>query len=262
MHGILSRVFEAKCRVYSYGASGAPLSQYLAYAEYVQKEFKAARMIFIIVGNDFDESLAKNQGRHAFHYFSGNPNDSPEKIELQLIEYQPKKTGIGLRESALYRYFSLNLGIKQFLKERKRYSTEIEKIIYTGNTLASANNERLTDSKFVVETFLQQLPMRTGLSPSDILFILDGIRPHLYSDRDIEEAKGSYFSLMREFFMYYVGSRGHEVIHMQPVSMAHYKQNGVKFEFNNDGHWNKLGHQVVAKSIQQSTLMSTLNCLQ
>ncbi len=260
MHGILSSLYRPKCGVYSFGASGAPLSQYLAYAEYAQKEFRPSRFVFIIVGNDFDESLVKYRGRHAFHYFSETSNDLSKKIELKLIDYQPQKTAIALRESALYRYLSLNLGIKQLLKIRKRYSTEAQKRMYAGNALALVEDERMNDSHFVVKTFFKQLPMRTGLSPKDILFILDGIRPHLYSNRELKAANGSYFSLMRKFFMKYAGSKGYEVIDMQPIFMANYQQNGMRFEFPNDGHWNELGHQVVADSIHRSTAISRSSC--
>ena len=132
--------------------------------------------------------------------------------------------------------------------------------MFAGNTFAVAEEERVNDPKFVVETFFNQLPMRTGLLPKNILFIIDGIHPHLYSEQDLQKAKGSYFFLMRDFFMNYADLKGYEVIDMQPIFIAHYEQNGVKFEFKNDGHWNELGHRIVARSINTSILISHLGC--
>jgi hypothetical protein len=43
-------------RVYSMGLSGAPLSQYLVFAEYSNITFRPKSMAFIIIANDFDES--------------------------------------------------------------------------------------------------------------------------------------------------------------------------------------------------------------
>lgn len=59
MHGILSQETIGKGRVYSFGSSGSPLSTYLAYANYATKGFNANALAFIIIGNDFDESLTK-----------------------------------------------------------------------------------------------------------------------------------------------------------------------------------------------------------
>ena len=56
MHGRLPELLDAQARVYSFGASGAPLSTYLAYAEYARNTFAPEAMVFVIVGNDFDES--------------------------------------------------------------------------------------------------------------------------------------------------------------------------------------------------------------
>lgn len=43
----------------SFGTSGSTLSSYLAYAGYASKVFHPNAMAFIIIGNDFDESLLK-----------------------------------------------------------------------------------------------------------------------------------------------------------------------------------------------------------
>lgn len=45
------------CDVYSFGLSGAPLSQYLHMSRYAVKHFDPDIMIFNIVTNDFDESI-------------------------------------------------------------------------------------------------------------------------------------------------------------------------------------------------------------
>ena len=59
MHGLLASRFDGKGRIYGLGYSGAPLSQYLAFADFARNEFKPDAMAFVIIGNDFDESLLK-----------------------------------------------------------------------------------------------------------------------------------------------------------------------------------------------------------
>jgi len=71
IHGILSRDSVGRGRVYSFGTSGSPLSTYLVYADYAVNVFHATELVFIVVGNDFDESLLKYKNAPGFHYFSG-----------------------------------------------------------------------------------------------------------------------------------------------------------------------------------------------
>jgi hypothetical protein len=52
--------------VYSLGISGAPLSQYLNMARYVNEIFKPAVLVINVVHNDFDESLAPLARKAAF----------------------------------------------------------------------------------------------------------------------------------------------------------------------------------------------------
>ena len=49
---------------------------------------------------------------------------------------------------------------------------------------------------------------------------------------------------------------GYEYVDMDPIFHQHYARNRKKFEFKFDGHWNTLGHQVVASSIMETDLWS------
>jgi hypothetical protein len=58
MHGRLAKSMEGHLRVYSFAASGAPLSQYVTWARHAAKDYGATALVINVVGNDFDESLA------------------------------------------------------------------------------------------------------------------------------------------------------------------------------------------------------------
>ena len=47
--------------------------------------------------------------------------------------------------------------------------------------------------------------------------------------------------------------RGHEVLDLQAAFSRDYEANAEKFEFPVDGHWNALGHYLVASQISRST---------
>ena len=58
LQGRLAAALAGKFRVYSFAASGAPLSQYLVFAGHAVREYGAGAAVINVVGNDFDESLA------------------------------------------------------------------------------------------------------------------------------------------------------------------------------------------------------------
>ena len=63
LYGRLARTLRGRLRVYSFGASGAPLSQYLIWAGHAVREYGARAVVINVVGNDFDESYIVVQQR-------------------------------------------------------------------------------------------------------------------------------------------------------------------------------------------------------
>ena len=57
MHGILANV--SSSNIFSLGFSGAPLSTYLAYAKFAEKQLNPGTYCFVIISNDFVESFSK-----------------------------------------------------------------------------------------------------------------------------------------------------------------------------------------------------------
>ena len=73
-------------RVYSFAASGAGLSQYLIWAKYAKEKYKSNYFIFVIIANDFSESLQKYESSPGFHRFVLNENNN---WDFKLTEYKP-----------------------------------------------------------------------------------------------------------------------------------------------------------------------------
>jgi len=102
----------------------------------------------------------------------------------------------------------------------------------------------------------------SGLNPSRIVFVVDGNRPAIYEPEILASLEGSYFEVMRHYFMTSAARAGFEVIDMQQELTNHYKRHGQRFEFPNDSHWNSVGHEVFANAVQRSKVyrfVSTAN---
>ena len=163
--------------MYSFAASGAPLSQYLAWAQHAADAYRAQGSIFLIVGNDFDESLASVKQGPGFHHFFA----ADDELELRLVPYEPNPLREVVYNTALGRYLvfhlqALSLPDRIAFAWRQTSDSEPVERRYAGNTAYGASEERLVASKRAVDAFLDEWPKRTAWQVDRVLFILDGIR--------------------------------------------------------------------------------------
>lgn len=248
LQGRLAELYKGKGKVYSFGISGSQLAQYVAMAEYVWREFHPQGLVFVIIGNDFDESLV--QVRSGLHLFKRHSQD--QSLSLIRTDYQPTALETILKHSAVVRYLWSTVGVGG-LTRLPQWFTRSE-VLYVGNTSRDASLERVRDSRLVVDSFFSELSRRVELEPARIQFVVDGMRPQLYSPEDLLKAQGSYFDLIRQYFIETAILKGYEVIDLQSPFIARHDKDGARFEFPTDGHWNGLGHQVAADAVSASNL--------
>ncbi|MGE4290663.1 MAG: hypothetical protein AB7E32_00510 [Desulfovibrio sp.] len=235
-------------RVYSFAASGAPLSQYLAYARYASAEFHATRLLFVIVGNDFDESLTRYANMPGFHYFQ----EDTSGLKFVRQDYAPSWATRLARHSRLALYLLTNARVQEIPDRVRKLFSSSKETHYVGQTVAEADSERLRLSRLAVDEFLRRLPLETGLPPERMLFVMDGVRPQLYDSGYDPQADQSYFAQMRRGFMARARAKGFGVLDMQPLFQKAHAEKNTRFEFERDAHWNGLGHQQAAEAVLQS----------
>ena len=203
--------------------------------------------MFTIVANDFDESLLKYKSAPRFHYFK----EKGGTYELTRVDYQIGALKKIFRKSAFARYLMLNLQVRRL---RNPLSSEAKdpSLQYVGNVPLDVSDERLGDSESAIDEFFHQLPARSGLGTDSILFVVDGMRPNLYSEAGLDYAQDSFHSQMRSYFIMVAERLGYEVRDMQPIFIKRNRDDGSIFEFQQDAHWNQLGHSLVASEIAKS----------
>jgi hypothetical protein len=249
---ILAKSVGQKGRVYTFGASGSTLSQYLAYAQYARDTFHPACLTIVIVSNDFDESFWKYRNEPGYHYFEER---SDGELGVTRIDREVNPLRRMLGASSLVKYVVVNLEAPRVWEHLKEFSQShsITNQPYVGNVLANVDRTRVFDSQRAVDAFLRLLPSMAGLEPSKILLGIDGNRREIY-DNHLESAKGSYFDVMRRYLMLSAKAKGYETIDMQQEFIDHYERHGQRFEFPTDGHWNGVAHAVLARAIQHSSV--------
>ncbi len=257
LQGRLAAILAPKFRVYSFAGSGAPLSQYLAWAGYAVKEYGARAVVINVVGNDFDESLTAYRLGPGFWQYAPDENGV---LRLRLNEHRAGTLISIARHSALARYFIINLGIQnklfaiRWLGEMIFGKSANAQPRYAGNTDASVEGKRVADSYAAIDAALRDIPERVGLPPDRVLFTLDGFR---YADA-AQTGQGTYFDLMRRAFIEKATAKGYEVLDLDTRFIPRHARTGESFEFYDDNHWNAAGHEVAFQAAMESKLLARL----
>ena len=236
-------------RVYSFGASGAPLSQYLAWAEFAREKFQPAMLAFVVVGNDFDGCFYETNRIRGFHYFEERADGT---LELNRVDFHRSWMRDVARASALIRYVIGKLGLVG-RHPRPAAGEEAPRRSYVGNVRAQYDEAMVELSGRVIDVFLRMLPEKSGLPPHRTVILIDGIRPLLYEGPEVlAEAENAYFARMRRELLAKARSRGYEVIDLQPRFLERHQATGLRFEFERDNHWSGAGHEVAAEAVAGS----------
>jgi hypothetical protein len=251
---MLNTSFQGTRRFYAFAASGAQLSSYIAYAKYSKKEFRPDHYVFLLVGNDFDESLFSYGTLAGYHYFVEDPAGG---FTLKRVDYEVGLLQKVLRKSALFMYLNANLQVGPRLRivwTRMKDTVSGRKPEYVGQTNARVDSRRETESKRAVDAFFEMLKDSCGVPRKNILIAIDGMRPPLYDAGELIKADASYFSHMRQYVLFRARELGHPVIDMQPVFEQDYTGNKLFFEYpqRSDGHWNERAHELFARKIIDS----------
>ena len=241
-------------RAYAFAQSGAPLSQYVAYANYACTHYHPDRMVVTTVGNDYDESVVTHRKRNGFFHLYPRPDGA---FDYKLTSLGPPSLAERvLRRSALALYLMRNVGVSALLDRfgfDPAHAAVAEPSPAVGNTPSDANPARVKEGEAVIAWFVSVLSRAACLEPKNIVLVVDAMRPEIYDgDEALAVARVAYFSRMRETLMAAAKEHGYVVVNMEPHFRAAYARDGRRFEFINDWHWSAHGHDVVAAAVREA----------
>jgi len=249
LQGRLAADVAGRGRVYSFAASGAPLSQYLVWAEFARERYAPSALVVSVVGNDFDESMARYSLYPGLHHFAPAADGA---LELARVDFRPSRLGPLVYSSALGRYLLLNLKARTLVGRMFSGAAELQDTWFVGNTPGAYTPERLRAGQQAVDAFLERLPAASGLAPERILIAVDGMRPELYDPPQLGRAETSFFGVMRRYLLERAGALGFEALDLQPPMIERFARERERFEFPTDYHWNGAGHGAVAGAVRDS----------
>jgi hypothetical protein len=261
----LRRGLDGRARVYGFGFSGSPLSQYLAVARGIRDVYKPDMMVFNIVSNDFDESFTAYRNIPRFHYFI--KDDSGHWYPQLIGTYQNSWIKEFVSHSALVRYVYFHLNISDTINDllfkwrslklsmttddiQEKMNVPAKELLVVDNISADMSPERVSLSREGIDAFLTLLPEMTGLPAVQIILMIDGQRYDIYSGAGGNE---EFFGVMRSYLIQQALAQSYQVVDMQDVFAKDYARHQKKFEFEQDGHWNAYAHGLAGQALLDQT---------
>ena len=249
---LLRKKLGDKFDVYSFGKSGAPLSQYLNISRYVNNYFKPDILIFNIVHNDFDESITC-LNPNDIEILTLNMSDSliSEKAPRPNYSFQQynwkKRT---LMKSALIRYLFMNLGAKstilstiENIKKPFIKNTEDTKKIFNANV--EVNNLLLNIELIEKATGYIFKKIKKENTNKRIIFVMDAPRFNIYKNT-LDNSNVLFLHRMMDSLC---KKYNFEFLDLTQPMVKDYNLNHIKFESKYDGHWNEYGHKFVCEQV-------------
>lgn len=249
---VLQNLTGSQYHVMSFGTSGAPLSQYLQLSRYAQK-FKPEIIVFNLVHNDFDESIAPDNTPATYlHYFQVNDSTFKE-CDIQHL----KKKGLVstlLNYSATGRYLLHNLKIQEMNWGTSGAQKKATDSLPLYNANIDVKKVTALRKEITVVTDQAIRTLRAENPDTRIIFMMDGLRKEIYENTPVEQSNIRWMTTMVSELCH---QHGVEFIDLTEAFAADYQKNNTHFEYPHDWHWNEYGHRIAAQALYQQITSKT-----
>lgn len=246
---VLGRAMQERgpAEVFRFGMSGAPLSQYVHMVERVVLGYRPDWIVVLAIHNDFDESYRFVQGRYTSSFMKFRIEDGKVIGELPPTPWRPGQVLELVRRSATVRFFPYRWRVRPqtivdlFLPRPAGVgeghwagNVEIDRVLAERREVEAASDHAVAR--------LAALADRIG---ARLLLVMDGDRNAIY--RGTTSRALDLNAILSEA----AARRGVSFLDLHPVFAAHWASHHQRLNFNDDAHWNELGHSVVGYAIAE-----------
>jgi hypothetical protein len=235
----LRKLAKGEYDVYSFGVSGAPLSQYLLMSRYVNYHFKPDVIVMNVIHNDFEASI-ENLVKDPYSLQLTYKNGAFSEVSPRL--YEPSTVRRMLGRSAFVRYLALNLRMNFDVRTIiTRLSEEKDARRFNANVdveSVQANRHIIEEATFFLVSQLKKENPNTKL-----VFMIDAPRNDIYSGT-VERSDVLWMhDILRSACVQYEC----RFVDLTGPFTEKFKTDHVKFNSDLDSHWNEVGHRVAAE---------------
>ncbi len=237
------KLWKPEIEVYSFGHSGANLVQYLTVLRNIAPQYSPDLVVINIIHNDFKESLY-GYGRKDNWMLSFTDGHFAEMMPRPVSNLSFKRF---IRKFALVRYLVVNLNLfktskiikRLFYAETRRYEANVN----TKDLDIFANREFL---KQMLEYVFKEYAAVAREYDFKLLLVMDTNRQPIYNGDD---PKTTRVYMLNKATAEVTERLGIPFIDLTETFQETWKAKGKRIEHDVDGHWNSLGHSVVADRV-------------
>ena len=254
----LARGVSPSKRVYSFATNGAPLSHYLHLATTARDEYAPTHAVFVIVDNDFDESIREMGERLFYQFVREEPHGGwvlagPPPLHRGHL-YRVARSAVAV--SATAAYAARNMALLLWPEIARQYGRMFGGEYRRGSTRDQLGQAATTE-------FLKRVPAASGLPRRDIAFAMNAVhhpaplRPEGGIEWPLQRAKREWLGFKarrREHFMTSAEQMGHEVLDLDAPFRGTAQRDPDRGFIPGDGHWNASGHAACAEGIRSTEL--------
>jgi hypothetical protein len=237
----LRRLQQGRREVYGFGIGGAPLSQYLQMSRYVREVFHPEVMVFNIVYNDFDESLADLSPKVNFLQLEETGGHLRETPPTPFVPNRLKRL---VARSALVRYLVVNLHV---LENAQAWTAQRAN---PGQFYGNVDVKGLERNRDRIVRATDYLVDRiAGENPGTrIVFMMDAPRLEIYEGKGGHGRLAWLYEVMRDA----CERNGAQFVDLTEPFRRSYERDHAALNFPNDYHWNSVGHEVAAEALAKA----------
>jgi lysophospholipase L1-like esterase len=248
----LEQQFQQSAVVYRFGISGAPISQYLFMLNELVSKLSPQLVIFVLIHNDFHESVIGSQTGLYTESFSKWPINLDGTLG-QLSK--PKAYNKGLlsiiKRSNIYNFFvnrmRVNLSALKpkligLLSPSNKSELEFVANIQKSTLLADLPTR-------VAQRFFEELAAVSTDSDMRFLAVIDGPRGELLPE--CNDPHNSSILSFNKNVAAIAKNTGIPFVDLSGVFLEAQCKRGVSLRFQTDGHWTIAAHQLAAEAIRE-----------
>jgi hypothetical protein len=232
---VLRRLLGGSYEVYRFGMPGAPLSHYLHMSRYVVRHFDPQVLVFVLVHNDFHQSLRELDPMPSYLQLDGSSGDF-----VEVPPTPPATSGPPVwMHSAIMRYLTITLqsyvlagGVPPWRENGFVANVAVRDLERNRGLI-----ERAT--RFLLERIRAENRDRT------VVFVMDAPRLDLYRG----ELQASAVIWMNRMVERECRAIGIPFVDLTDRFSRVFREQGVRFESAVDAHWNEVGHREAARAI-------------
>jgi len=234
--------------VFRFGISGAPLSHYLWMLEKEVVSYKPDIVILNLVHNDFSESWQAQGGEYSSSFMKFVINSEGGIKSRPPTPYSPSRFSF-VRQMAWYRFLAYRFQVSPGALVRKLLNREA--VAVANVNLEDLKQSRL-NNRLVFSHSLKILKELEKVHGFQTVLQIDGVRDLIEGIAGNEESEEVL--KLNDLVVEECSSLQMNCLDLHPVFEEHFRKGNKSFQFEHDGHWNELSHQIVANELKRQIM--------